>query len=80
MLKTTKLKAGWRFHSQSRGLNDAFILTAEFSNVAESVRVRTRFSPVFLSSTAGQMAVGGNMCSLNGPKSHSGLTWDAHRL
>lgn len=56
------------------------VLTAELSNVAESVRVNARFSPVLRSSTAGQMAVGGSMCSLNGPKSHSGFTWDAQRL
>jgi len=33
-----------------------------------------------LTRTAGQMDVGGRICSRNSPRSHSGLTWDAHRL
>jgi len=33
-----------------------------------------------LTRTAGQMAVGGKICCLNSPKSHSGLTCEAHLL
>jgi len=33
-----------------------------------------------LTNTAGQIAVGGRMCCLNSPKSHSGLTCEAHLL
>jgi len=35
---------------------------------------------VILTSTAGQIAVGGRICCLNSPKSHSGLTCEAHLL
>lgn len=57
-----------------------YVPTAELSKTAESVLVSALFSPVLRSRTAGHIAVGGRMCSRYGPKSHSGLTWDAHLL
>ena len=45
------------------------------NNVRDVMRIYTCiYITVVLTSTAGQMAIGGKMCSQNSPKSHSGFT------